>query len=141
VINVTHVEKEIKVEIQQTQNNISFLSMEITPMENFSLIKRKNSAETKKSHISNFKDLLVIKELKHSDSYLTFSASKQNSIKQIEIIKQTSINDSVVNENLIKHCDSIILDDCLLLNKSITDLSDVSLDSVDSNSIKTDFSE
>jgi hypothetical protein len=129
-----------EVDIIHPENKISFLSMEIIPMENFSFIKRKNTADSKKSFVSNSKDLLVIKQLIDNENYITFSASKQNSIKEKDIIKQISINDSVITEMKI-NSDLVYLDEYLKINKSISDLSDVSLDSIDSNSIKTDFSD
>jgi hypothetical protein len=117
--------------------------MIINQIENFSFVPERNkkdseliSFDKKPSQRINF----PIIESKENDKFITFSVSHQSSLKEI-YMKSKSRENVNIKEEIIFNCDNINLIDYLAENKSFSSHSDISLDSIDSDSIKTDYSD
>jgi len=119
--------------------------MMINRIENFSYFPYKSSQEIQEEEsvkVFNEKNspLKFHKsevDSKEPDKFITFSISHQSSLKEI-YIKSKSRENLKIKEDISLKPDKLNLVDYLEINRSFSSLDDVSLESIDSDSINSD---
>jgi hypothetical protein len=121
--------------------------MMINQIENFSYLPDKSSVNVEEESLTVFNEKnnhqkfnIAEVESNERDKFITFSVSHQSSLKEI-YLKSNSRENLKIKEEISVKTDKLILLDYLEINQSFSSLDDVSLVSIDSDSINTDYSD